>query len=219
MQVSGVDASMAGAESDNYLVKIEASNLDARINIAIDNGLWYLYKNGYTSNSRYHTLDGSPYMVWSYSSYFASPTASAVQAFEINGHKETGDPNEDPYVEAVDWGLNWLFNGWYYSTSYPMLQTTNVTRVYESIPADTNGNGKGIQCRDYGYQPGYQGGMVIDAIVASGTPDADCGRDCDSDGANDTYREVVHDMCDQYAEGQHDGTQTFTPIGLGYPVL
>ena len=86
-------------------------------------------------------------------------------------------------MEAVEWGLNWLFNGYVYNTSYPMLRTMSVSRVYESIPADTNGNGKGIETRDYGYRPVYQGGMVIDAIIASGTPDADCGRDFDGDGS------------------------------------
>jgi len=202
--VDGVDGSMANAVSDSYLVKIEADSLDSRINIAIDNGLWYLYKSAVTSTA-YHTLDGSPFIVWTYHPYYASPTASAVHAFEINGHKETGDPNQDPYAEYVEWGLNWLFNGYYSSTSYPMLKSLTVSTQLGGDP-DTNGNGIGIETRDYGYRPIYQGGMVMDAIIASGTPDADCGRDFDGDGTTDTYREVVQDMCDMYAHGQYDGS-------------
>ncbi|RJS75412.1 hypothetical protein CW714_00395, partial [Methanophagales archaeon] len=99
---------LANPIEDSYLVKIEAESLDSKINVAIDNGLWYLYKSQW-SNVNTKTFDGSPCTVWSYGSYYASPTASAVQAFEINGHKETGDPDEDPYVEAVERGLNWLF--------------------------------------------------------------------------------------------------------------
>ncbi len=108
---------LANPVEDPYLVKIEAETLDSKINVAIDNGLWYLYKAGSNASPYYHSLDGSPVRVWSYSNYFASPTASAVHAFEINGHKETGDPDEDPYAEAVEQGLNWLFNGYYYSSS------------------------------------------------------------------------------------------------------
>jgi len=196
---------LANPIEDPYLVKIQAASLDSKINVAIDNGLWYLYKSGYTSNPNYHTFDGSPYMVWGYRSYYASPTASAVQAFEINGHKETGDPDEDPYVEAVERGLNWLFNGYYYSTNYPMLRPLSILTQHGDNP-DTNGNGIGIEVRDYGYRPVYEGGMIMDAIIASGTPDADSGRDFDGDGNTDTYREVLQDMCDMYAYGQYDGT-------------
>ena len=195
---------LANPIEDPYLVKIQAASLDSKINVAIDNGLWYLYKSGYTSNSNYHTFDGSPYMVWGYGSYYASPTASAVHAFEINGHKETGDPDEDPYVEAVEGGLNWLFNGYFSTTSYPMLQSYAIGNTPNGDDPDTNGNGKGIEVRDYGYRPVYEGGMIMDAIIASGTPDADSGRDFDGDGANDTYQEVLQDMCDMYAWGQDD---------------
>ena len=188
---------------DSYLVKIEAASLDSKINVAIDNGLWYLYKNGVTSNPNFHTFDSSPYMAWSFGNYFTSPTASAVHAFQINGHKETGDPDEDPYVEAAAWGLNWLFNGYYATTSYPMLQAVALTPQTFGDP-DTNGNGIGIEARDYGFMPVYQTGMVMDAIAASGTPGADSGRDFDGDGSTDTYQEVLQDMCDIYAWGQQD---------------
>ncbi len=195
---------LAASVSDPYLIKIEDGKLDSKINVAIDNGLWYLYKSGSNASSYYHTFDGSPFMVWSYDSYFASSTASAVQAFEINGHKETGNPNEDPYVTAVVQGLNWLFNGYYYSTSYPMLNPVNIASQHGDNP-DTDGNGIGIEVRDYGYRPVYEGGMVMDAIIASNTPDADSGRDFDGDGKNDTYRQVVQNMADMYAWGQYDG--------------
>jgi hypothetical protein len=205
------NSALANSIQDPYLVKIQAANLDSKVNVAIDNGLWYLYKLRVTNNAAFHTFDGSQYSVWSFSSYFSSPTASAVQAFEINGHKETGNPNEDPYVEAVQGGLNWLFNGYYSSASYPMLQTMTIGLQSGRNP-DTNGNGKGIQVRDYGSMPGYQGGMVMDAIISSGTPDADSGRDFDADGSNETYREVIQDMADMYGWGQYDGT--ISPYGI-----
>ncbi len=194
---------LANPIEDPYLIKIEAANLDSKINVAIDNGLWYLYKNGYTSGANYHTFDSSPITVWSYGSHFTSPTASAVQAFQINGHKETGDPDQDPYVEAVEGGLNWLFNGYYSNTNHPMLRPYSIS-VQSAGDPDTNSNGIGIDARDYSYNEVYQSGMVMDAIIASGTPDADSGRDFDGDGSTDTYREVIQDMCDMYAFGQND---------------
>ena len=189
---------------DPYLVKIQAANLDSKINVAIDNGLWFLYKSGSDGSTYYKTFDSSPIMVWSYSHYYASPTASAVHAFEINGHKETGDPDEDPYAEYVERGLNWLFNGYYSTASYPMLNSRVIGNTPNGDNPDTNGNGFGIEVKDRYYRPVYEGGMIMDAIIASGTPDADSGRDFDGDGVSDTYREVLQDMCDMYAWGQDD---------------
>lgn len=194
---------LANPITDRYLVKIQENKLDSKINVAIDDGLWYLYKQGSDASSSYKSFDGSPVMVWSYSSYYTSPTASAVHAFEINGHKETGNPDEDPYVTSVDRGLNWLFKGYYSSTSYPMLEGVAINAQTYGNP-DSNANGKGIQARDYGYRPVYESGQVMDAIVASGTPDASTGRDINGDGVIDTYKDVVQDMIDMYAWGQSD---------------
>ena len=197
---------LADPVEDPYLVKIEPEGLDSKINVAIDNALWYLYKSGSDASSNYHMFDGSPCMVWSYGSYYASPTASAVHAFQINGHKETSNPDEDPYVESVAYGLNWLFNGYYYNTNYPMLRPYSISTTPNGHDPDTNSNGIGIDVRDYGYRPAYEGGMIMDAIIASGTPDADSGRDFDGDGSNETYGEVIQDMVDLYAWGQYDYT-------------
>jgi hypothetical protein len=204
--VSDVDDTLAVHVVDNYLVKITEDKLDSKVNIAIDNGLWYLYKSGGGATSNLRSLDNSPIMVWSYGSFYASPTASAVHAFEINGHKEIGNPDEDPYVEAVEHGLNFLFNGYFSNTGYTMLNAYNIGIEHGSDNPDTNANGIGIETKDYGYRPVYEGGMVMDAIIASGTPDADSGRDFDNDGSTDTYREILQDMMDQYAWGQYDGT-------------
>ncbi|MBN2582416.1 MAG: hypothetical protein JXL80_05060 [Planctomycetes bacterium] len=203
LMVDDVDNTMVNAVIDNYYVKIEADGFDARVNIAIDNGLWYLHKAQWTNTST-HSFNGEPVAVWSsYSSYYASPSASAVLAFEINGHYESGNEDQDPYVTNVKRGLNWLFNGYYSSTSYPMLQAYNIA-VEPGGDPDVNGNGKGIEVRDSGYNPCYEGGMIMDAIIASHTPDKSCGRDFDGDSQPETYREVIQDMVDMYSYGQYD---------------
>lgn len=211
LKVDPVDGSMAHAITDNFLIKLEINNLDSLVNRAIDRGLWFLHKNQYdTSNAAYYqSLNGKPVAVWWYGNYSASPTASAVHAFEINSHKKEGNPDEDPYVEDVRGGLNWLLNGRYYYADRLCLKTYGINAQAAGNP-DSNGNGIGIGVGDYaGDRPIYQGGMVMDAIIASGTPDADTERDFDNDGQTDTYRKVIQEMCDMYAWGQYDGVQSF----------
>jgi hypothetical protein len=214
LEVDDVDNSMANAVADNYLVKVEETGLDAKINIAIDNGLWYLYKTQMT-NSYTLSFDGSDVTVWYYGYYFASPTASAVHAFGINNHKINGDFSEDPYAEAARKGMNWLTQGYYRYTSRPMLQTLAISAQHGDDP-DANGNGVGIEVRDYNYRPIYEGGQIMDAIIASGVqPGDDTGRDFTNRGTNWTFGELLQDMCDMYAYGQHDTVQSFTDYTTG----
>jgi len=232
--VDAVDSSMANAVSDTYLLKIEDdeavytnNNLDARINIAIDRGLWWLYKNGTYipgNSGNWRTYNSNPAMYWIQTSYeyvFASPTASAIQAFTINNHKIKGNPDEDPYVEAVKLGMNWLMQGYYSSpTSYPMLRALAVSTQHSDNPeaGQSSPNGYGIEVRDYGSRPIYQGGQVMDAIIASGVLPADLtGRDFTKTdgtiGKNWTYGELLQDMADMYAYGQYDGNCSWSAKG------
>nr|WP_321402686.1 hypothetical protein [uncultured Desulfobacter sp.] len=199
LYVDDIDNTMANAVSDRYLVKIAEDTLDYRVNKVIDEGLWYLYKNqlsGAQSNN------GKPVAAWSsYSTYHPSATGAALQAFEINNHKATGNFDEDPYSEVVAAGLNWLLTGSFNGTQVlgPITLTANNTP--NNANADMNGNGIGVQVAYPGY-PAYQGGIVMDAIISSGTPNADSNRDFDNDGVTDTYQQVIQDMVDAYAWGQ-----------------
>jgi len=205
--------SMENPVSSDYLLRIEDSILDSKVNIAIDSGLWWLYKNANTDpsyqNGTLRTLNSTPFMAWSQSGlYYASPTASAVQAFAINNHKITGNPNEDPYVEAVQLGMSWLINGYFSTTSHPMLQALAIEAQHGEDPEEGQAqpNRYGIQARDYGKMPAYQGAQVMDAIVACGARPGDTtGRDFTGRGSSWTYKELLQDMCDMYAAGQYDG--------------
>lgn len=220
LQVANNDA-ISNPVEDPYLLKIEDNTLDAQINIAIDNGLWWLYKQG--GNHAYfsypHTYDGSPQMTWLQTSHIytlASPTASAIHAFAINNHKINGDPDKDPYVEAVQFGMNYLMKGYNYYTTYPALSAHSIGPIDRGsgvfdIP-DGNSNGYGIQVYDWANQrPIYESGQIMDAIIASGVLPTDLtGRDfAKTDGTivkNWTYGEVLQDMADMYAWGQSDDT-------------
>jgi len=186
--VDPVDSSMLNAVADNYLLKIEESNLDARVNIAIDRGLWFLYKNKQVSGSYYYWT--------SYSSYYSSPTSAALQAFQINNHKEINNFAEDPYAEAVQKGLRYIFAN--------RLAVTSIgPQTFGNPENSTPPNNIAIYTNQS--ESPYETGQVMDAIIASGTPDAIVpvgpaniiGR---------TYKEIVQDMCDMYAWGQQDNS-------------
>lgn len=165
---------------DTYPVQIHAKDLTIEINVAIDEALWWLHKQQNT--------DGT----WSsYSSFRAGSTASVLQAMEINGHVPTRSSALDPYVDDVTRGLRALFG-------YLVSSTISVQPFGDP---DSNGNGAGIAVNES--YPIYQGGMVMDAIAASGAPDlmADTGPV----GVRGlTYRRIVQDMADMYAWGQYD---------------
>lgn len=180
-----------------YRVVVRNRTLDVEINIAIDQALWYLHRTqtrggtydgnwGYPSNPAYGDCG-------SYTSYcYASSVASAVQAFQINNHFETGDPNNDPYADTVKRGLKYLFS---------KLRALTPTALPDGRVWDSNGNGLGVEVS--GTRPIYEGGQVMDAIVASKTPDA-VTTTGPANIVGRTYRDIVQDMVDMYAWGQYD---------------
>ncbi|MCP3951882.1 MAG: hypothetical protein GY697_06645, partial [Desulfobacterales bacterium] len=168
--------------SDTYHVVVRPDNLETRTNIAIDEGLWY--------NHRTQDRDGSDAGKWSsYSSYYSSSTGSAIQSFEINGHLQDGDNQENPYVETVKRGLDYMFTKIY-------SIATSVASYKTHGEPDTNGNGFGISVNSG--RPIYEGGMVMDAIASSNSRLAFA----TTGPANVTGRYYYHlltDMVDMYA--------------------
>jgi len=180
----------ADCASATYRVVVRARTLDVEINIGIDEGLWYLHKQQTRSTT---ASDGS----WSYSGDLA-PTASAVQAFQINNHFETNNPNLDPYADTVKRGLKYVFS---------RLSAVAITTQTMGNP-DSNGNGYGVTDTFSGDQP-YEQGMIMDAIVSSKTPNAITTTGPAPSGANPgilgrTYKDIVQDMVDMIAYGQND---------------
>jgi len=188
--------------SQVYYVAIQSKTLDVEVNVAIDEGLWYLHKTqtrATAGGKDYGYWNGGYAGNWSYGC-----TALNVNAFEVNGHLESGSA-DNPYTETVGRGLKQIF-AWLTTQSIG-----NQTNGLGTFNPDTNGNGIGVQVNQ-GY-PYYQGGMFMDAIVASGTPSAVTV----TGGANvlgRTYRDIVQDMADAYGWAQYDyGPPTYP----GYP--
>ena len=91
-------------ESDNkaYFVGIQAKALPVEVNVAIDEGLWYLHKTQTRSGDVGYWTSG-----YAGSGYYGI-TALDINAFEVNGHLESGSA-DNPYVETVARGLRRLF--------------------------------------------------------------------------------------------------------------
>lgn len=142
---------------------------------------FYFHDSGYWNNP----TEGN-------ASYRPAAAAGAVQALLTNGHRPEGDPTEDPYVETVNRGFDYLFS---------TLQTRTVTPQTYGDP-DTNGNGLGLEVNA---NRGYQQGMVIDAI-ASTQHLLGMARTGIAGVKGAFYFDIVTDMIDALIFGQSDGT-------------
>ena len=188
----------AGTEcaSDTYKVVVRDRSLDVEINIGIDEGLWY--SHGQQDRSGAWT-DGRWLYSTGYGNQNVAATAANVQAFEINNHLASGDPNQDPYVDTVARGLKYLFS----------RLNTQAIGVQPYGDPDTNGNGLGVTIPSSSRQI-YELGPMMDAIVASKTPHAAvthgplAGLPSPSGAPAYTYFDAVQDMVDMYAWGQYD---------------
>ncbi len=174
----------------NYLVIQGPNNLASAVDVAIDTGLWTLHK----TMQRY-VVAGVNEGGWDIQ--FPSPgcvvptqtcdnvngsvaiDANAVQAFEVNGHLQDG-PASDPYTDDVARGLARLET---YLAAFPVV--ANKAYNFNAPPAcpnggttpctytfDGNGNGQYVLFNDPTGQTMYTTGQVMDAFIASDTPNA-----------------------------------------------
>lgn len=123
--VTVTDVTNPATFTGNYPVALHANNLQSRVNIAIDNGLWYLHTSMWRNND---AATSTPWGGWDSNSgagscggggFACRPAAGLnatnVQAFLVSGHLETG-PSVDPYTDDVTRGLQRLF---FFMEAYP----------------------------------------------------------------------------------------------------
>ena len=201
-----------GSGSANYLVTMRANDLTSNVNVSIDEGLWYLHKN-----MQRYLVSGIPEGDWD----SIAPTgctagdqacdstndsvainASNLQAFEVNGHLESGAAS-NPYTETVARGLKRLFS------QLAAGAISNKTINFAAPPScpvapctynpDGNGNGLAIYPESAANtnRQFYQGGQFMDAIVATGTPNA-ITTTGPVNVIGRTYKDVIQDMVDGY---------------------
>ena len=184
--------------SEFYYVQIQDQTLEVEVNVAIDEGLWYLHK------TRIDTICGTyACTYWPNTNYSgglvnrAAVVASSVNAFEANGHLEIGNAS-NPYVETVQRGLRYLFT--------TLIPESISNRTYPpptgEVNPDSNGNGIGIRANGSSTYP-YANGAIMDAIITSGTPDTIAVTGV-TNILGRKYVDIVQDMVDSYAFGQYN---------------
>jgi hypothetical protein len=206
-QLTVQDTNTGETDSATYFVQIQADTLESRVNIAIDEGLWYLHKT-----MRRYDEAGMATGDWVQSTscgtfcasttYYAG-TPSNVLAFLVNGHLESSTAT-NPYTETVRRAVKGTFR----LLTIPTIPTSQTNPLGTFNP---NGDGDALGVSVNQVDPFYQGGMFMDAIVATGTPSAlvtngpFAGRaDGTGPGGAWTYKDVVQDMADYYGYCQYD---------------
>jgi len=121
-----------GPFTGNYPIALQANNLQARVNIAIDNGLWLLHTTMWRGTDTvfgtgtpwggWDALSGSPGCPSGSSDVCidsAGADATDEQAFLVSGHLETGagGPSLDPYTDDVNRATQRLF---FFMVAYPV---------------------------------------------------------------------------------------------------
>jgi PKD repeat protein len=188
----------------NYFVAVRAKTLEVEVNVAIDEGLWYLHKNmtrgALGIGSGNIVACPEPCGTWWPMSGWNTVDAVNLNAFQVNGHLEDGAV-DNPYTETVKRGMRSL-----------MAKITTVAiPATKANPAgtynpDTNGNGYGALVNQA--DPFYQSGPIMDAIAASGTPlkTAEVGKaasGADPGIVGRTYLSIIQDMVDYLAACQY----------------
>lgn len=166
--------------------------MDVRIDMAIDQGLWYLH----TAMSRSTYADGAPgyaqpYGYWPAAAVLAGSCA-ALEPFFFHGSRPDRDYAADPYVESVQRGLNYILAG---NTS-----AAAISNQTHGVP-DYNLNGIGIL---FGPNDTYTNGICGVSVAASGTPARQSLVGSSAFVLGRTYKDIVQDMAEWFAYGQAD---------------
>lgn len=191
------DTTTGEFDDEFYYVAMRERNLSVEVNVAIDRGLWYLHKTMRrytgTAGDLGDWLSGGGYATYGY--YAVS--AINLNALEANGHLETGAAG-NPYTETAQRAMRGLLT----SLACPAIPATQSNTAVGSYTVDTNGNGYGCQTNQY---PNfYQTGPAMDALIASGTPNAVAAAG-GTGVLGRTYRDIVQDMADYHSYCAYDG--------------
>jgi len=183
----------------NYVDPSDPVQLDVKINMSIDAGLWYLHtslhRSVYGSGAPGY---GQPYGYWdepTWGTYYPASTGAAVDAFQLHGSKLNGDYNGDPYVEDVQLGMNYLFTQILPNPIGPQNYPDGVVGN-----PDTNGNGIGLAVSS-GEQT-YEGGIILVAMASSGVPNYIAPTGDATYVHGQTLKTIVQDQVDYFAWGQ-----------------
>lgn len=175
---------------------------DARINMAIEDGLRFLYFSQVSRAARYNTN------MTSWNGNFAGQdphvyTAMALLALQNHHHSVTADPNVDIYQTVVQRGLNFLFD---------LLQQQPLTCTTEPAAADVCVNvpapvATGLRSLgNTGYSTPIIGAAIgaASAVAPNRVVDAGLGSQNSQFVAGKTYAEITQRIANTVVWGQSD---------------
>ncbi len=173
----------AGTETAvvEYPVVILSSTDSVKVDVAIEDGLWYLFRNATRTQT-----ESVPIASWNTGDWRVGQAGLAIQAFEKSNSLPGGDPARDPYVDLVQRGLNYL-----------MSRCT--TRPITAAQGDS-GNLIAIACTHTitARRDNYEAGIAMMALASSHSPDRTALLGPAGVGGR-TYRDIVQDMAEYYA--------------------
>lgn len=140
--VTVTDLTNPATGSAHYYVTQQKNILSSRVNVAIDNGLWYMHqtmwRNTTVVNSQTVNWGGWDTQTYNCNNvngnaydciYYGSINAANVQAYEVSGHLGNG-PATDPYTDDVARGLARMFS--------QLANQSNVSQTYQYDPSVVN---------------------------------------------------------------------------------
>ena len=168
-----------------YPVRVHPSPTQAvKVNVAIDDALWWMHRK----MLRY---DSGPVQFGALTDQMLGSTGAAVQAWENQGHKPGGDVQNNPYVEDVRRGMNYILSK---TNPYPI-------HTEDGRNPDTLSNGYGLHSIHESQL--YETGIVIMALASSG--DTNLVSEVGGFGMRGrTYGDIAQDMADFLAFAQNE---------------
>jgi hypothetical protein len=199
--VTVTDTTTAASGQANYYVIQSANNLAARVNVAIDTGLWYMHQtmwrqnapaNGQTVNWGGWDTQGhscTPVGGLAYDcTYPGVIDATNIQAFEVSGHLASG-PAADPYTDDVQRAFARMF--------VFLSKTGAITNTYLYNPAAVN-----YGCSD-GTPPNTSG---------------NCGGAATKVFYNSASTTCTGPPCSVFYDGNANGQAIYSNDGSGEPI-
>ena len=181
---------------------ITQPQMDVRINVSIDEGLWYLHINQTRSTFAANAPGyGQPYGNWADNGLHG--TCVAMDAFQLHGSKVNKDFTTDPYVEDVQRAMNYVVGNFTWFTAL-----SNQVNAGVSNNPDVNSNGIGIWTNGSSNvgdgNSTYVGGICGAAIASAGAPNyvSQVGQSLWVRGR--TLADIVQDMVDFWVWGATD---------------
>ena len=173
--------------------QMDPNQMDVRINMAIDQGLWYLH----TTLTRSTYADGppgyaQPYGLWS--GTFAG-ICTALDAFLLHGSKPNKDYATDPYVETAQRALSYMLG-----SNAVTANISNQVHAGVTDRPDYNLNGIGVR---FGADDTYTNGICGVSFASAGTP-ARQALNGPVTVRGRTYKDIAQDMAEWFAYGQAD---------------